>query len=112
MAKCSAQETTSVRCEQSSVNTGKHIDGSMKTRQSVDNPADVGTRGMSIEGLKESGWLSGPAWLQTDEEKWPKPWCQVNEAELNQLIDWRQYSSFNRIRKFIAYRMRQNTHYC
>ena len=29
----------------------------------VENPADIGTRGISIEGLKESMWLSGPAWL-------------------------------------------------
>ena len=68
----------------------------------VENPADIGTRGMSIEGLKESGSLIGPAWLQTDKEKWRKPWCQVNEAEgervtstvatethLDQLVDWR-----------------------
>ena len=57
-----------------------------------------------------------PAWLQTDEEKWPKPWCQVDEAEVEQvtstvatetglvqLIDWRRYSTFNRIRNFVAY---------
>ena len=70
---------------------------------------DIGTREMSIEGLKETGWL------QTDEEKWPKPWCQGNEVEaqqatsnvatetkLDQLFDWRRYSSF----KWIAYCMR------
>ena len=43
----------------------------------IENPADIGTRGMSIEGLKESVWLNGPAWLHADEEKWPKPWCQA-----------------------------------
>ena len=81
----------------------------------VENPTDIGTRGMCIEGLKESVWLKGPAWLQADEEKWPKPWCQVNELEpeqvtstvaketkLEQLFDWRRYSTFNRIRNFIA----------
>ena len=74
----------------------------------IENPLDIGTRGMSVGGLKESGWLNGPAWLQADEEKWQKSWCQVNEAEseqatstvateteLDQLFDWRQYSSFN-----------------
>ena len=43
------------------------------------------------------------------------PWCQVNEVkaeqvtstvaretELEQLFDWKQYSTFNRIQKFIA----------
>ena len=82
----------------------------------IKNPADIGTRGMSIESLKESGWLNAPAWLQTDEEKSPKPWYQVNEAEaqqvtssvateteLDQVFEWRRYSTFNRIRNFIAY---------
>ena len=88
----------------------------------VENHADIGTRGMSIEGLKESVWLNEPAWLQADEENWPKPWCQVNELEpeqitstvatetkLGQLFDWRRYSTFKRIRKFIAYYMRFKT---
>ena len=77
---------------------------------------------MSIEGLKKSGWLNGPAWLQTDEEKWAKPWCQVSEIEaeqatstvatetdLEKLFDWTRYSTFNRIRNFIAYCMRFKT---
>ena len=81
VATGTAQVTTSARCEQSSGNTGKFIDGSMETRQSCRKPCGIGTRGMSIEGLKESLWLNGPAWLQADEEKWPKPWCQVNEVE-------------------------------
>ena len=82
------------------------------------NPADIRTQGMSMEGLKETVWLNGPAWLQADEEKRPKPWCQVNEVEaeqptstvatenkLEQLFDWRRYSTFNRIRKFLAHCM-------
>ena len=31
--------------------------------------ADIGTPGISIDGLKESVWLNGPALLQTDEDK-------------------------------------------
>ena len=88
----------------------------------VENPADIGTRGMSIEVLKESVWLNGPTWLQADEEKRPKTWCQVNELEpeqitsteatetkLDQLFDWRRYSTFNRIINFIAYCLRFKT---
>ena len=88
----------------------------------VENPADIGTRGMSIEGLKEYVWLNGQACLQADEEKWPKPWCQVNEVEakqststvatekkLDQLFDWRRYSPFNRIKNLISYCMRFKT---
>ena len=122
MAKNSAQETTSVRCEQSSGNTGKLIDGSMETRQNIENPAEIGTRGMSIEGLKESVWLNRPALLQRSEDNWLKSWCQVKEVEaeqvtsvvltetkLNQLFDLRRYSSFNRIRNVIAYCRRFKT---
>ena len=64
--------------ENSSMDQWRHVKG-------VENPADIGTRGMSIEGLKESVWLNGPAWLQADEENWPKPWCQVNELEPEQV---------------------------
>ena len=101
--------------ENSSMDQWRHVKG-------VENTADTETRGMSIEGLKESVWLNGPAWLQADEEKWPKPWCQENELEpeqvtstvvtetkLDQMFDWRRYSSFSRIRNFIAYCMRFKT---
>ena len=101
--------------ENSSMDQWRHVKG-------VENPADIGTRGMSIEGLKESVWLNGSAWLQADEEKWPKSWCQVNEVEaeqatstvatenkLDQLFDWRRYSIFNRIKHFIAYCLRFKT---
>ena len=63
--------------ENSSMDQWRHFKG-------VENPADIGTRGMSIEGLNKSVWLNEPAWLQVDEEKWPKPWCQANEFEAKQ----------------------------
>ena len=37
-------------------------------RHGIKNPADIGKRGISMEGLKECGWLNGPARLQTDEK--------------------------------------------
>ena len=64
--------------ENSSMDQWRHV-------KDVENPADIGTRGMSIEGLKEFVWLNGPAWLQAGEEKWPKPWCQANELEPEQV---------------------------
>ena len=77
---------------------------------------------MSIEDPKESVWLKEPVGLQADEEKWPKPWCQeielepeqvtstvATETKLDQIFDWRRYSSFSRIRNFIAYCMRFKT---
>ena len=112
MAKSSAQETTTVRCEQSTGITVKL----------VENSADIGTLGMSIEGLKELVWLNKPQWLPRSEDNWPKPWCQENELEpeqvtstvateikLDQLFDWRRYSTFNQIRNCIAYCMRFKT---
>ena len=101
--------------ENSSMDQWRHVKG-------IENPADIGTRGMFNEGLKESGWLNGPAWLQTDEERWPKPWYQVNESEaeqvtssvateteLDQLFDWKRYSTFNRTRNFVSYYVRFKT---
>ena len=101
--------------ENSSTDQWRHVKG-------VENPADIGTRGIYIEGLKESVWLNGSAWLQRSEDNWPKPWCQENEfgpeqgtstvateTKFDQLIDWRRYSTLNRIRNFIAYCMRFKT---
>ena len=101
--------------ENLSMDQWRHVKG-------VKIPADIGTRGMSIESLKESVRLTGPAWLQAGEEKWPKPWCQVNgveaeqatstvatENKLDQLFDWKRYSTFNRIRNFLADCMRLTT---
>ena len=50
-----------------------------------ENPADIGTRGMSNEGLQEFVWLIGPAWLQRTEDNLPKAWCQENELEPKQI---------------------------
>ena len=88
----------------------------------VENPADIGTRGKSFEELRESVWLTGPVWLQKDEDDWSNPWCQENNVEAEQAIstvaaetqveqpfDWNRFSSFNKIRNFIAYCMRFNT---
>ena len=101
--------------ENLSMDQWRHVKG-------VENPADIGTRRMSIESLRESVWLNGRAWHQPDEEKWPKQWCQVNEVEAEQatstvatenklehLFDWRRYSTFNRIGNFTAYCKRFKT---
>ena len=51
----SSQETSSVCCQQGSGNTGKLFYGPVETFQGVENPADFGTIGMSIEDLKDTG---------------------------------------------------------
>ena len=93
-------------------NIGKLFHGSMKLIKGIEKPEDIGNRWMIFECFKGSGWLNGASWLQKDEERWwPKLWSQVNDAEAEQttstvatelkldlLFDWREYSSFNRIR--------------
>ena len=62
------------KMENSTINQWRHV-------KVIKNPADIGTRGLLIEGLKESVWLNGLAWLQQREDNWPRPWCQENEIE-------------------------------
>ena len=51
--------------ENSTIDQWRHVEGEM-------NPADIGTGGMTVEALKESEWLTGPAWLTETEDAWPK----------------------------------------
>ena len=48
--------------EASTIDEWKHIKGELK---------DIGTRGITIEKLSESDWLSGPTWLKDKSENWP-----------------------------------------
>ena len=43
--------------ENSTIDEWKHIRGEL-------NPSDIGTRGITIEKLSESEWLTGPSWLK------------------------------------------------
>ena len=81
--------------ENSSMNQWRHVKG-------VENPADIGTRGMFIEGLKESCQENELAPEQVTS-------TVATETKLEQVFDWRRYSTFNRIRNFIAYCMRFKT---
>ena len=36
---------------------------------SGDNPADTGTRGITVDSLKQSIWINGPSFLKTSD--WP-----------------------------------------
>ena len=65
--------------ENSPMDQWRHVKG-------VENPAHIGNRGMSIEGIRESVWLKGQAWLQKDEDDWLKPSCQEKEVEAEQAI--------------------------
>ena len=53
----------------------RHIPG-------TDNPADLGTRGISVTDLLQSKlWLHGPSWLVEDEKLWPQRQFTLREEE-------------------------------
>ena len=37
----------------------------------IQNPADIGTRGMKVTELKHSEWFSGPSFLKFEKDQWP-----------------------------------------
>nr|CAD2188811.1 unnamed protein product [Meloidogyne enterolobii] len=43
----------------------KHIKGE-------ENPADIATRGTSMNEIQNTNWLEGPSWLKKDKEEWPE----------------------------------------
>ncbi|KAJ8018117.1 hypothetical protein HOLleu_44067 [Holothuria leucospilota] len=65
------------RRTQEIVNKGDISFSYVNTRE---NPADLATRGVSANFLKESNWLTGPDWVTQDVNKWPK-WCPVGMEE-------------------------------
>ena len=96
---------------------------------STNNPADVVTRGMSIDELKSSAWINGPEFLRT--EDWPfQPPTQrvpVKSPKLIQdppvaqqttmlsaskcvepFIIWTNYSSYTKLVRTVAYMLRVN----
>ena len=93
---------------------------------STNNPADVVTRGMSIDELKNSAWINGPEFLRT--EDWPFQPTQrvpVKSPKLIQdppvaqpttmssvskcvepFIIWTNYSSYTKLVRTVAYMLR------
>ena len=100
--------------EASTIDEWKHIRGEL-------NPSDIGTRGITIEKLCESDWLSGPTWLKDKSENWPislapvssviEDRTQVAAIANNSMvgdspIDWNRFSSFSKSVRVIAYCLR------
>ena len=50
--------------ENSTIDEWKQIPGEL-------NPSDIGTRGITVEKLSESEWLTGPLWLKDHPDDWP-----------------------------------------
>ena len=100
--------------EASTIDEWKHIKGEL-------NPSDIGTRGITIEKLSESDWLSGPTWLKEKSENWSislapvssviEDHTQIAAIANNSMvgdspIDWNRFSSFSKCVRVIAYCLR------
>ena len=50
-----------------------------------ENPADIGSRGMTASSLKQSTlWWEGPSWLQQGKEAWPKGFSLEDSTEVRE----------------------------
>ena len=80
------------------------------------NPADIGPRGISVSGLNDSSWITGPAWLKSDSSDFPKQpevfepdENETKETSLsaepnthsNSILDWSPYNRFNQLKNII-----------
>jgi len=101
--------------EQTKVQQWRHV-------RTVDNPADLITRGITAQELKESEiWWNGPRWLMKDDDTWSShTHLQVVESDLpeqkviklalvvtnapNKVIQY--YSDWNRLRRGVAWLLR------
>ena len=50
------------------------------------NPADLISRGCSLEVLRESLWFQGPSFLVQDESKWPNSLANYDSAEVQSAV--------------------------
>ena len=83
----------------------------------INNPVDIGKQAINVDKIKRSECLTGPAWLEQRQNKWPE---QVNLTyasdeqndqmvfsakveEKKPMIQWDQFSNFNRLVNTMAY---------
>ena len=100
--------------ENSTIDEWKHVKGEL-------NPSDIGTRGITIEKLTESDWLSGSIWLKDHPDDWPSSLQPINlvpddhaavaviaNTSMTQepIVDWSRFSSFSKCVRGIAFCLR------
>ena len=80
-----------------------------KQLSGINNPADIGTRKITMGDLQTSEWLIGPAWLNRPISEWPEqvPLIYATEEEDFSpaavsvsvkncpIIEWEQFSKFS-----------------
>ena len=87
--------------DRSTVDQWRHIAG-------ADHTADLGTRGLSINELMQSGWINGRDWLKSEVNKienldqeevvLDREVSASNSNEKSPPIDWKRFSKFRRLR--------------
>ena len=92
--------------DSSTVDEWHHVAG-------ANNPADLGTRGLSFDKVPESNWIKGPDWLKRPivlQEDNQHPAEQdmsvtvfVSKEEPVSTISWERFSQFNRLRRTVAW---------
>ena len=92
--------------DQSTVDEWQHVKGTM-------NPADIGTRGVTVSQLLESEWLNGPAWLKQRPGSWPEQPMLVDDDDIalmttpaESIIDWSRFSKYKRMVNVVVYCLR------
>ena len=92
--------------DSSTVDEWHHVAG-------ANNPADLGTRGLSFDEVPASNWIKGPDWLKRPivlQEDNQHPAEQdmsvtvfVSKEEPVSTISWERFSQFNRLRRTVAW---------
>ena len=100
--------------ENSTIDEWKHVKGEF-------NPSDIGTRGITVQKLTESDWLSGPIGLKDHPDDWPLSLQPINlvpdehaavavfaNTSMTQepIVDWSRFSSFSKCVRVIAFCLR------
>ena len=82
------------------------------------NPFDIRTRGITIDKLSESDWLTGPSWLKDHPDDWPLTLQPINavpddHAEIALIaytsvtqelpVDWNKCNSFSNAFVFLRF---------
>ena len=91
----------------------KHVSG-------INNPADIGTRKITMGDLQASEWLTGPAWLKRPISDWPEQVPLIyatDEEDVSPaafsasvkncpIVDWERFSKFSTLTNTVAYLQR------
>ena len=95
--------------DQSTVDEWRHVKGTM-------NPADIGTRGVTVTHLRESEWLNGPAWLKQNPNSWPEQARNFDVDDIvlitnpaENVINWSRFSKYKRLINVVVYCLRFKT---